>query len=86
MRLNELRDTLKKQPFEPFRLRMSNGDEYIVRHPEFALLTKSTVFVGLPSKREGVPDRVVQLDILHVVSIEPVNGARRSGSRRPRGE
>ncbi len=73
MRLGELRAILGKQPFEPFRIRLSNGDEYVVRHPEFATLTRTSLFVGIPSKRDGVPDRLVQVDLLHVVSTEPVN-------------
>ncbi len=84
MRLNELREVVGKQPFEPFRLRMSNGDEYVVRHPEFVSLTKSSVLVGIPSGRDGVPDRHVQLDLLHVVSVERVNGTRRGAARGPR--
>lgn len=78
MRLSELKAVLGKQPFEPFRIRLSNGDEYVIRHPEFALLTKTSVFVGLPSRREGIPDHAVQVDLLHVVTIEPANGTRRS--------
>ena len=78
MRLSELKAVLGKQPFEPFRIRLSNGDEYVIRHPEFALLTKTSVYVGILSRQEGVPDHAVQVDLLHVVSTEPVNGTRRS--------
>ena len=81
MRLSELRAVLARQPFEPFRLRMSNGDEYVVRHPEFVALTKTRVFVGVQSGRDEVPDRHAELDLLHVVSVEPVSTARRGAAR-----
>ena len=74
MRFNEIREELRKQPFEPFQIRLSTGDAYVVRHPEFAALTRSSVFVGTPTGRNEGPDRLVQIDLLHVVAIEPTNG------------
>lgn len=81
MRLSEMREVLAKQPSEPFRLRMSNGDEYVVRHPEFVALTKTRVFVGVGSGRDEVPDRHAELDLLRVVSVEPASAARRRAAR-----
>jgi len=88
MRFQELQDALRKQPFEPFRIQLSNGQAHDVRHPEFAALSRTSVLIGIPSKRDGVPDRFAQVDLLHVVAIEPVNGQRRGakGSRKRRGE
>jgi len=36
----ELRDTLKQQPFEPFRLVKTDGVSYEVRHPDLLLVGK----------------------------------------------
>ena len=33
----ELRDVLRHQPFEPFRLVMTDGEAYEIRHPDLAL-------------------------------------------------
>ena len=74
MRRQEVRDALRKQPFEPFRIQLSNGHSYDVRHPEFAALTRSSVHVVVPSLEEDDVDRMVQCDLLHVVAIEPING------------
>jgi hypothetical protein len=82
MRFQEIQDALRKQPFEPFRIQLSNGQAHEVRHPEFAALLRNSILVGVPSGKDGVPDRFVQCDLLHVVAIEPVNGQRR---RRRRG-
>ena len=76
MRTQEVQDALGRVPFEPFRIHLTNGQQFDVRHPEFAALTRSAVFVGAPGGEDGVPDRMVQCHLLHVVSIEPVNGAR----------
>ncbi len=83
MRFNELQDVLRKQPFEPFRIRLTTGDSYVVRHPEFAALLRSSVVIGISSEKDGVPDRFVQCDLLHVVSLEPVNGTKPKQERGP---
>ena len=84
MRLNELKEVLRAQPFEPFRIKLTNEDSYVIRHPEFAALSRSSVHVGIPSGKDGIPDRYVQCDLLHVVSIEPVNGRTPGARRTPR--
>ena len=74
MRMQELQDTLKKTPFEPFRIRLSDGQSYDVRHPEFAGLTRHSLYVGVSADEDDAPERMVQCDLLHVVTIEPING------------
>ncbi len=74
MRVEEIRAGLRKVPFEPFRIHLSNGQAYDVRHPEFAALTRHSVYVGLPTTAEEVPDRMVQCDLVHVVALEPIDG------------
>ena len=77
--ITEIQDALTRQPFEPFRLHLSGGQTYVVRHPEFAALTQWSVYVGVSSGEDAIPDRMVQCDIRHVVAIEPVNGAMKPG-------
>lgn len=75
MRQQEVRDLLRKEPFQPFRIHLSNGQSYDIRHPEFAALTRRTVFVGVSSGKDDVPDRMIECDLLHVVALEPIDGA-----------
>ena len=75
MRWQEVHEFLRKQPFEPFTMRLSTGQAYAVRHPEFAILTKTGVAVGVPAAGSKVPDRLVYCDLLHVVAIEPGDGS-----------
>ena len=84
MRWNELQIAMRKQPFEPFRIQLSNGDSYNVRHSEFAALTRTSVIVVIPSRKKNGHDRMVQMDLLRVVSIEPINGGRSGTKRKPR--
>ena len=71
MRFAELQDVLRRQPFEPFRIRLSTGQTYVIRHPEFAGLTRTSIFIGTSSQNDEIPERMVQCDLLHVVAIEP---------------
>jgi hypothetical protein len=86
MRLTELQDVLRKQPFEPFRIVLTTGDSYEIRHPELAWLTRTSMFVGIPLHKDTIADRAVQCDLLHIVAIEPVNGRRRGARSKPRGK
>jgi len=79
MTMSEIRDALRKQPFERFRVRLSTGQSYDVAHPEFAAVTQSSLFVGEPTDEDAGPERMVQCDLMHVVAIEPVATASERG-------
>ena len=81
MRFQAIQDALRKQPFEPFRIQLSNGQAHEVRYPEFAAIGRTRVFVGVPANRADGPDRLVQVELREVVAIEPVNGQRRRKRR-----
>ena len=63
---------LKKQPFQPFRLVMSSGKAYEVRHPQMAFLSKTSLYVGVDVEDE-IPADFRICSLLHVTTIEPVN-------------
>jgi len=84
MRADELRKILDRRPFEPVRLHISSGQYVDVKHPEMAIVSRSLVAVGVDGSR-GVADYLVYYNLLHVVKIEPLNGAKpktRSARRR----
>ncbi len=43
-----LREMLGRRPFQPFEVRMSNGDVYQVRYPDFAFVLKTNLVIGDP--------------------------------------
>ena len=79
MRYQELHDTLRNSPFRPFRIKLTTGETFDVTHPDFAALTRSSILVFTSSQQDEIPDRFSQYDLLHVVGIEPVEEAKRSG-------
>jgi hypothetical protein len=74
MRPDELRESLREHPFEPFRIHLTNGMVFEVRHPEMALLTRHSVHVVELTKSGKPTDRVVKCDLIHVLAVDPVNG------------
>ena len=75
MTLQTFRELLSQQPFKPFRLVMSSGETYEVRHPEMAWLTRTDILVGIDQTDEGVPAEFRICSLLHVATIEPLDGS-----------
>ena len=73
MTVQTFREVLSKRPFMPFRLVMSSGETYDVRHPEMALLTKTDILVGIRLADDDVPAAFKICSLLHVTAIEPLN-------------
>jgi hypothetical protein len=75
MTLQTFRELLGQRPFKPFRLVMSSGQTYEVRHPEMAMLTRTSILVGIDIADDGVPAEFKIYSLLHVTAIEPSNPA-----------
>lgn len=65
MSYETLKELLNRRPFEPFEIRMSNGEKYEVRHPELALLLKSRIIIG-----DVENDRTTICGLIHINRIE----------------
>lgn len=79
MTVQTFRELLSQRPFKPFRLVMSSGSSYDVRHPEMALLTKTSMLVGVDIAEDGVPAEFKICSLLHVTAVEPLGRPTRSG-------
>lgn len=80
MTVQTFRELLTQRPFKPFRLVMSSGQTYDVRHPEMAWLTRTDILVGIDETDDGVPAEFKICSLLHVATIEPLAPAG-SGSK-----
>ncbi|MCC7293087.1 MAG: hypothetical protein IT449_13585 [Phycisphaerales bacterium] len=61
---------IRRQPFIPFRMYLSTGDEFDVRRPEFIWVGKSRCTVGLFDDFDK--DRNVDVALAHIAMIEAV--------------
>lgn len=72
MTVQTFRELLAQRPFRPFRLVMSSGQSYEVRHPEMAMLTRSDMLVGVEPGEDDVPAEFRICSLLHVATVEPL--------------
>jgi hypothetical protein len=70
-----LQDYLTREPFKPFTVLSSNGERYIVSSPDAAMLLKSRLLVAPPPEKGDVPDRFVDLSLLHITGVEEPQAA-----------
>ncbi len=71
MTSEELQTIARRQPFEPFRVILTTGETYDIRHPDLIMVGRRSATIGVTKK----PDRTVygvtiQVDLLHVVGFE----------------
>ena len=84
MRPDEIRAHLRRQPFRPIRVFVSDGSHYDVRHPEIMLVTRSELVIGLASSGDEIPERSAYCDPIRITRIEPLNGGKRRPTARRR--
>lgn len=83
MRPDAIRAHLRKQPFRPIRVYVSDESFYDVRHPEMMLVTRTEVVIGLDADDDDIPERSAYCDPIHVTHIEPLHdGKRKRTSKR----
>lgn len=72
MRQQQLLEALRTRPFRPFRLHVTDGAAYDVRHPELVLVTRAYALVGSPAVDQPPPaiDKHDLIDLLHVTRLE----------------
>ena len=63
---------LGRRPFQPVKVILSSGQSYEIRHPEMALLTRTSLLVGVDPSEDGIPAEFKILSLLHVTAIEPL--------------
>ena len=67
----ELQAASRRQPFEPFRIVLTTGATYDIRHPDLIMVGRRSAIIGIVNEPNGtVYDRTFKVDLLHVVGIE----------------
>lgn len=84
MRPEAIRVHLRRLPFRPIRVFLSDGSHYDVRHPDFMYVSRSEVVIALDPGNDDVPERSAYCDPIHITRIEPLEGDRRARPRRRR--
>jgi len=82
MRRDELAEALRHDSFRPFRLYLSDGGTFDIRHPEVLMLTRHSAIIGIVERSDNgssgqdYPDieRTTRVDLMHVTRIEELQG------------
>jgi hypothetical protein len=83
IRAEDVRKHLDKSPFEAFRICLTDGKTYDIRHPDLCVVDHSTVYIGVPDPgRPGVAMDVHHCALVHIVRFEPLNGKERRTPRK----
>jgi hypothetical protein len=77
MRPKDLLEHLRRRPFRRFRLVLTDGRAFEVRHPELAMVGRSTVSIALvqPRDPESMHDRLVTVPLVEVLRVEPAESS-----------
>jgi hypothetical protein len=70
MALDDLVEQLRTQPFQPFRIRLRDGQHHDVCHRHISLVLRTSVLIDR-EEAHGV-ERLVTISADEVESIEPV--------------
>lgn len=77
MRRQKIREILRREPFVPFDIKMSDGRVYEVDHPEFIMQSRDGSVVIFTTE----DDRTVFLDSHHITTLEVANRPKRRVTR-----
>ncbi len=64
---------LARRPFQPVKLTLSSGQSFEIRHPEMAMLTRTSILIGTDLAEDGVPAEFKIVSLPHVTSVEPMS-------------
>jgi hypothetical protein len=74
IRMRDFMEILKRQPFAPFRIDVSDGSEHQVNHPEMIKVANNFVLVFTPKPNQpaaAISDYNL-ISMLHVTRLEPL--------------
>ena len=77
----DLQAAARRQPFEPFRVTLTTGEAYDIRHPDLIMVGRRSAIIGIARNAEAtVYDRTVKVDLLHIVGLEDLPSRRNRGN------
>jgi hypothetical protein len=74
MPLEDLLGFLNRAPFEPFRIHLTDGSSFDVRHRELCMPGARSVAVGIrdPNQPQIIYERLIQVALVHITRLEPI--------------
>ena len=72
IRKKDILDLARRQPFQPFRIHLSDGSSHDVLHPEVLKVSTNTVLLFIPKTKFDFMefDDCKTISILHITQLE----------------
>lgn len=68
----DIRKIQRQEPFTPFTIYMSDGRQFEIKHPEFLMVFRNNVVIGVPNKDNEIPERSEICSILHITGLNMI--------------
>ena len=72
MRPDDLLKFLRRKPLRPFRIHLTDGSMYEIRHPDWAIVHRSTAELAFPTSADPELFHVVTVALLHITRLRLV--------------
>jgi hypothetical protein len=69
MRADEFLKLLRRRPLRPFRIYLTDGSTFDIRHPDWAIVHRSTVDLAFPTLADPELFHVVTVALLHITRL-----------------
>jgi len=69
MKPDDLLEFVRRQPFVPFRIHMTDGHMYEMNHPERIIVARNLAVVAYGG-RNGIPEGTHHVSLPHVVRVD----------------
>ncbi len=70
MTQEELVEAVRRRPFEPFRVLITTGETFDVRHPELIMVGRRSAILGIANDPEATTyNQTIKVDLLHIAGI-----------------
>ncbi len=69
-----LLQALQQKPFIPFRLHLSEGSAYVIKHPDLVWIAPGYALIGVPptTPQPAMIERHETVALAHVTRLEPL--------------
>ena len=72
MNADELRELVRRESFAPFKIHLTDGRTFEVRHPSEIIVSLVRVVVGLPPSRKATREEIARITQLKICDIDRV--------------
>ena len=71
MTQEELQEAVHRRPFLPFRVVLTTGETFDIRHPDLIMVGRASAILGITNDPTTTAfDRTFRVDLLHIVGVQ----------------